>query len=165
MIRIRIGQHWRREPGEPPMDSVALELDGVNLLPGAVEEPLAEVVPALLAAVASLHAGRARLAQVSLPEAHLELVLAREGQEVALQVAGLDRPARRLRPPVRVDLDELAEAVRAAGEALALFPEARLQEALPAARRRLLEGSLPLLRRAPTPAAHERPQGLSLIHI
>ena len=76
MIRIRIGQHWRREPGEPPMDSVALELDGVNLLPGAVEEPLAEVVPALLAAVASLHAGRARLAQVSLPEAHLELVLA-----------------------------------------------------------------------------------------
>ncbi|MBF5044117.1 PQQ-binding-like beta-propeller repeat protein [Aggregicoccus sp. 17bor-14] len=150
MIRIRIGQHWRREPGEPPMDSVGLELDGVNLLPGAVEEPLAEVVPALSAAVAALHGGRAPLAQVSLPEAHLELVLQRDGGEVLLQVAALDRPARRLRPPVRVDLEELAAAVRAGGEALP-------PEALPAARRRLLEGSLALLRRAPDPAPAEPP--------
>ena len=69
MTRLRIGQHWKREPSASPVDSIALELDGVNLLAGAVEEPLAEVVPALVGAVAALHAGKRRLAQVSLPEA------------------------------------------------------------------------------------------------
>ena len=35
MIRFRIGHRWKREPAEAPHDSVSLELDGVNLLPGA----------------------------------------------------------------------------------------------------------------------------------
>ena len=93
MIRFRIGHRWKREPADPPHDSVALELDGVNLLPGAVEEPLVETVPALVGAVAALHAG-GRVAQVSLAEAHLELVLRRSGPDIELQVASLSRPAR-----------------------------------------------------------------------
>jgi outer membrane protein assembly factor BamB len=116
MIRFRIGHRWKREPADPPHDSVALELDGVNLLPGAVEEPLAETVPALVEAVAALHAGRRRLAQVSLAEAHLELVLRRSRADIELQVASLSRPARLLRAPLRVDAEELAEAARECGQ-------------------------------------------------
>jgi len=116
MIRFRIGHRWKREPAEPPHDSVSLELDGVNLLPGAVEEPLVEAVPALVEAVAGLLAGGRRLAQVSLTEAHLELVLRRSGTDIELQVASLSRPARLLRPPLRLDADELAEAARVCGQ-------------------------------------------------
>jgi outer membrane protein assembly factor BamB len=115
MIRFRIGHRWKREPADPPHDSVALELDGVNLLPGAVEESLAEAVPALVGAVAAVHAGSQRLAQVSLAEAHLELVLRRSGADIELQVASLSRPARLLRPPLRLDAEELAEAARVCG--------------------------------------------------
>ena len=68
MTRFRLGQRWKREPTAAPVDSIALELDGVNLLAGAVEEPLAEVVPSLVGAAAALRAGRRRLVQVSLPE-------------------------------------------------------------------------------------------------
>ncbi len=116
MTRIRIGQRWKREPATSPLDSIALELDGVDLLSGAVEESLAEVVPSLVRSVAAICGGRQRLAQVSLPEAHLELVLRRVGPEVELLVASLARPARLLRPPVRVDVDELAAAAREGGE-------------------------------------------------
>jgi outer membrane protein assembly factor BamB len=116
MIRFRIGHRWKREPAEAPHDSVSLELDGVNLLPGAVEEPLVEAVPALVEAVAGLRAGGRRLAQVSLTEAHLELVLRRSGTDIELQVASLSRPARLLRPPLRLDAEELAEAARACGQ-------------------------------------------------
>ncbi|MFY0568091.1 PQQ-binding-like beta-propeller repeat protein [Archangium lansingense] len=116
MIRFRIGHRWKREPAEAPHDSVSMELDGVNLLPGAVEEPLVEAVPALVEAVAGLHVGGRRLAQVSLTEAHLELVLRRSGADIELQVASLSRPARLLRPPLRLDAEELAEAVRAGGQ-------------------------------------------------
>ncbi|MFY1830691.1 PQQ-binding-like beta-propeller repeat protein [Myxococcus fulvus] len=115
MTRIRIGQRWKREPSASPLDSIALELDGVDLLSGAVEESLAEVVPALVRAVASLRTGGRPMAQVSLAEAHLELVLRRVGAEVELLVVSLARPARLMRPPVRVDAEELTEAVKATG--------------------------------------------------
>ncbi|MCE9670365.1 PQQ-like beta-propeller repeat protein [Myxococcus stipitatus] len=116
MTRIRIGHRWKREPSASPLDSIALELDGVDLLSGAVEESLAEVVPALVRAVAALQGGGRRMAQVSLAEAHLELVLRRVGGEVELLVASLARPARLTRPPIRVDAEELTQAVRTAGE-------------------------------------------------
>ncbi|ATB32836.1 PQQ-binding-like beta-propeller repeat protein [Melittangium boletus] len=93
-----------------------MELDGVNLLPGAVEEPLVEGVSALLEAVAALHRGTRRLAQVSLTEAHLELVLRRSGTDIDVQVASLSRPARLLRPPLRLDAEELTEAARVCGQ-------------------------------------------------
>ncbi|WP_342381692.1 PQQ-like beta-propeller repeat protein [Myxococcus stipitatus] len=115
MTRIRIGHRWKREPSASPLDSIALELDGVDLLSGAVEESLAEVVPALVRAVTSLYTGGQGMAQVSLAEAHLELVLRRVGPQVELLVANLARPARLMRPPVKVDVDELVEAVRTTG--------------------------------------------------
>lgn len=115
MTRFRLGQRWKREPSAPPLDSIALELDGVNLLSGAVEEPLVDVVSALTRAAAALHSGKEGLVQVSLVEAGLELVMRRTGTEVSLSVASLGRPARLLRPPVRVDLEELAEAARECG--------------------------------------------------
>ncbi|HYO52754.1 PQQ-binding-like beta-propeller repeat protein [Archangium sp.] len=159
MIRFRIGHRWKREPADPPHDSVSLELDGVNLLPGAVEEPLVEAVPALVGAVAELHAGGRRLAQVSLAEAHLELVLRRSGTDIELQVASLSRPARQLHPPVRLDAEELAEAARACGRAFLeditgviprMLSEAPRQE-LERALRRLEEPAHPLEERRPEP--------------
>ena len=108
MTRFRLGQRWKREPTAHPWDSIALELDGVNLLTGAVEEPLAEVVPALAVAAAALHTGRRKLAQLSLSEASLELVMRRTGADVELSVASLGRPARLLRHAIRVELEEFS---------------------------------------------------------
>ena len=110
MIRFRIGQSWKREPEAAPVDSFGLDLDGVDLLAGASEEPLARVVPDLLEAVHALAQGGRRCAQVSLAEAHLELVFLRHDLEVEVAVVSLGRPARRVRPPVRVDLAELSQA-------------------------------------------------------
>jgi outer membrane protein assembly factor BamB len=111
MLRLRLGQRWRREAGAPPLDALGLEVDGVDLLAGASEEPLAEVVPALLEAVHALACLGRQLAQLSLPEAHLEVLLARRGDEVELKVASLGRPARLVRPGVRVDGEALVRAV------------------------------------------------------
>ncbi|WP_224371307.1 outer membrane protein assembly factor BamB family protein [Hyalangium versicolor] len=132
MTRFRLGQRWKREPTAEPSDSIALELDGVNLLAGAVEEPLAEVVPRLVGVAATLRAGRQKLAQVSLPEASLELVVRRAGLDVELSVASLGRPARMLRPPVRVELEEFAEAARECGESFLKDISQAAPEALPA---------------------------------
>ncbi len=145
MIRFRLGQRWKREPTTHPQDSIALELDGVNLLAGAVEEHLAEVVPTLLGVAASLRAGRRRLAQVSLPEASLELVLRRAGLEVELSVASLGRPARMLRPPVRVEMEEFAKAARECGESFLRDISQAAPEALTASLAQELNEALRLL--------------------
>lgn len=92
-----------------PVDAFGLELDGVDILSGASEESLLRVVPELVDAVHALKSGQ-RLSQVSLPDAHLELVLDRVDGEVDLEVVSMARPARRLRGPIRVDLDALSDA-------------------------------------------------------
>ncbi|MBU8900379.1 PQQ-like beta-propeller repeat protein [Corallococcus sp. M34] len=158
MTRIRIGQRWKREPSAPPLDSIALELDGVNLLSGAVEESLAEVVPALAEAVAALQGGTRRLAQVSLGEAHLELVLRRVGAEIELSVASLARPARLLRPPVRVDTEELARAVRMASQRFLADVSVVAPRALPPAVARKLAESLKQLGKASPALLEPAPQ-------
>ncbi|MCI0671993.1 MAG: PQQ-like beta-propeller repeat protein [Myxococcaceae bacterium] len=111
MIRLRIGRRWKHERSAAPMDSIALEVEGVNLLSGASEEPLEETVPALVDAVHGLACRGERLAQLSLPEAHLEVGFIRHGAEVELRVVSLARPARLVRPGVRVELEELVEGV------------------------------------------------------
>lgn len=118
MIRLRIGQRWKREKARSPVDSIGLELDGVDLLSGASEEPLAKVIPELVEALHHLALGGGALEQVSLSEAHLELGLVRRGLEVDVAVVSLSRPARLTRPPVRVDLVELAEAAARCGRTL-----------------------------------------------
>ncbi len=111
MIRFRLGQRWKRERGGAPLDSLALEMDGLDLLGGqASEEPLAEVVPELVGAVHALCAGGEPVAQVSLPESHLELVLLRRDSEVELSAVSLGRPAALVRR-VNLDLGDLGEAV------------------------------------------------------
>ncbi|RKH39005.1 hypothetical protein D7Y23_37125, partial [Corallococcus sp. AB050B] len=156
MTRLRIGHHWKREPSASPLDSIALELDGVNLLSGAVEEPLAEVVPALVEAVAALHAGKQRLAQVSLTEAHLELVLRRVGPDIELSVASLARPAHLLRPPIRVDAEELTKATRQSGQRFLQDVTKLAPKALSATAARKLGEALQGLGKA-EPHAEEKP--------
>jgi outer membrane protein assembly factor BamB len=158
MIRFRIGHRWKREPADPPHDSVSLELDGVNLLPGAVEEPLAETVPALVEAVAALHTGGRRLAQVSLAEAHLELVLRRSGTDIEVQVASLSRPARLVRPPLRLEAEEVAEAARECGRAFLEDITRVAPRRLPQAHGQGLERALKQLEGPAHPAEEPRPQ-------
>ncbi|MDY7228072.1 PQQ-binding-like beta-propeller repeat protein [Hyalangium rubrum] len=145
MTRFRLGQRWKREPSAPPVDSIALELDGMDLLSGAGEEPLAEVVPTLVGAAADLHAGRSRLAQVSLAEAGLELVLRRAGVDIEVSVVSLGRPARLLRPPVRVDLEEFTEAARECGEGFRVDLSRVAPDALSPSLSRRLDEALRLL--------------------
>src|ERR671937_1098983 len=144
MIRFRIGQSWKRERAARPVDAFGLELDGVDLLAGASEEPLDRVVLELLSALEALVAGSEPFAEVALPEAHLELVLRRQESELHLEVVSLARPARRLRGPVALDLEEMvAAAVRCAGGLLRDVREAapalepKLRRALSARARRL----------------------------
>jgi hypothetical protein len=118
MIRFRFGQAWKREGPARPVDSFALEVDGVDLLAGASEEPLDRIVPELIDGLCALVEGKVALTGVALPEAHLELLVRREGQSAALDVVSLARPARRVYGPVRVDLEDLAEAAAKCGRAL-----------------------------------------------
>lgn len=118
MIRFRLGQRWKRERAPAPVDSFGLELDGIELLPGASEENLLQVVPDLAAAAAALARGEAPSAQVSLAEAHFELLLDRRGSELEIQPVSLERPARVLRPAVRVELSAFVEATERCARAL-----------------------------------------------
>jgi outer membrane protein assembly factor BamB len=161
MTRFRLGQRWKREPTAHPLDSIALELDGVNLLMGAVEEPLVEVVPALVGMAATLRAGRQKLAQVSLPEAGLELVVRRAGLDVELSVASLARPARMLRPPIRVELEEFAEAARECGEGFLKDILKTAPEALPPKVAQELGDSLSLLSGAVSTPRESLPEAFS----
>lgn len=143
MIRIRLGQRWKRERPPEPVDSFGVELDGIELLPGANEERLTELLPALASAAAGLWRAEAPDAQVSLTGAHLELLLERQGAEVLLQVVSLERPARIARAAV-VELAELASALERSGHALT---EALQEVGLP--RPRPLARTLGILGRSP----------------
>jgi hypothetical protein len=110
MIRLRFGQTWRRE-GVSPVDSVALTLHDVDLLVGANEEHLPEVVEAWSRAWQMLGSPEGELAQVSLPESRLELLLRRLAPSVLeLTVVNLGRPARVARPALRVEVGDLRKA-------------------------------------------------------
>ncbi|MBL8957414.1 MAG: PQQ-like beta-propeller repeat protein [Myxococcaceae bacterium] len=120
MIRFRLGQSWKHETGgDEPQDALSLELDGVDLLQGAGDEPLTRAVPAVVEAVSALVLGGERAGQVSLTEAELELCLFRRGgPDVELSVLSLGRSARVLRGPLTLDLLELGQAAARCGEAL-----------------------------------------------
>jgi len=120
MIRFRLGQSWKHEPGgDEPQDALSLELDGVDLLQGAGDEPLTRAVPAVVDALTSLVLAGERAGQVSLTEAELELCLFRKaGHDVELSVVSLGRSAKLLRGPLTLDLLELSQAAARCGEAL-----------------------------------------------
>ncbi len=110
MIRFRLGQRWQPERESSLEDSFGLELDGIDLLPETSEESLAVVVPELLDAVAALYSLGEPLAQVSLPEARLEIAMWRRENEIEITIVDLGRPARVARGPVCVDLADLSAA-------------------------------------------------------
>src|SRR5579862_7862812 len=76
MIRLRFGQTWRREGGSA-IDSVALTLHGLDLLVGANEESLPDIVDAWSSAWEAVGSTLGELVQVSLPESRLELLIRR----------------------------------------------------------------------------------------
>jgi outer membrane protein assembly factor BamB len=120
MIRFRLGQTWKHEtgPGEPS-DAISLELDGVDLLAGAKDEPLARTVPALVDALYAMVLGHERAGQISLTEAELELCLLRlDERDVELSVLSLGRNTRLIRGPLKLDLLELGQAAAKCGDAL-----------------------------------------------
>lgn len=113
MLRFRVGHHWQREAPAVggPRDAFALEVEGLNLLPGANDEPLVRIIGALVDTVASLVADGERAGQVSLEDVHLELCLWRtQGAEVALSVVDLSQPPKQVRAPIAVELPTLVEA-------------------------------------------------------
>ncbi len=108
-----MGHSWQRETPGPggPRDAFAFELEGINVLPGANDEPLVRIVTALVDTVASLVVDAERAAQVSLEDVHLELCFWRTfGAEVTVWVIDLSQPPRQVRAPFSVELPTLVEA-------------------------------------------------------
>lgn len=153
MIRFRIGQTWKREPGASPVDSFGLELDGVDLLMGASEEPLARVVPELVQALHGVALEGRTSAQLSLPEAHLEVALFRRGSQVSLKVVSLARPARLTRPAVELELSELVQATIKCARGLIRDLSEVTPSADPDARHRKMLRQLGQLERRPSAEA------------
>jgi hypothetical protein len=113
LIRFRVGHSWRREAPGPggPRDAFAFELEGINVLPGANDEPLVRIVSGLVDAVAALVVDAERAGQVSLEDVHLELCFWRtQGNEVLVSVIDLSQPPRQVRAPIAVELPTLVEA-------------------------------------------------------
>lgn len=158
MVRFRTGQRWKQEArtAAGPSDAFGLEVDGIDLLAGAADEPLARVVPDLIEAIARLAHKGERAAEVSLAEAQLELCFFRDSQgALEVSVVRLGRPTRLLRPKVTLPFDELREAsLRCAqqllGDLKALNPDLLGSPRLKALQKRTLA-----LRRRSTVAARE----------
>jgi outer membrane protein assembly factor BamB len=120
MIRFRLGQSWKHEDGSAePSDAISLELDGVDLLAGARDEPLIRTVVALVDALYAMVLGHERAGQISLAEAELELCLFRlDDHTVELTVVSLGRNTRLVRGPLKLELLELAIAAAKCADAL-----------------------------------------------
>ena len=114
MIRFRTGQTWKNESNQQPNDAFGLDIDGMALISGAENEPLAEVIPALLEAI--LRLSLTGNAQLSLPESNTELCFFSTSDGVTLHVAQLSRPAKLLRAPITLDFHELGRAAASCGK-------------------------------------------------
>ncbi|MFO0596223.1 MAG: PQQ-binding-like beta-propeller repeat protein [Myxococcaceae bacterium] len=121
MIRFRVGKSWQREDLGPggPRDEFGLELEGINLLPGANDEPLIRIVTALIDTLCGLVVDGERAGQLSLEDVHLEVCFWRtEGHELELSVIDLASPPRQVRAPVTLELPALVEAAISCARAL-----------------------------------------------
>lgn len=111
MIRFKVGQSWKREAQGEPRDAFSFEVDGVNLLRGATEEPLLRVVGGLVDAVSAMVVDGEPAGQLSLEDVRLELCFwRRPGLEVEVSVVNVAQPPARARPPIEVELPALVEA-------------------------------------------------------
>jgi outer membrane protein assembly factor BamB len=155
MIRFRLGQTWKSEGAGSPVDSFGVVLDGVDVLSGASEESLTQVVPDAMAAVHSLVRKKKRFAQFSLAEAHLEVLLRRTSEGVSLSVVSLGRPARWVRGPLTLDLHELAMAAAKCGAAWIRDLEEHNPKLARAARSKVLRREISALGQSATPDVQE----------
>ena len=111
MIRFHIGAHPTRNAGALAPDvqgSLGIEVDGVDISGGRLEDRLVPTIATLVEAVARLVEGAARTAAVPFDEGSIELIIARHGDAVSLSLVSLPRPARVLVRDLEVDLDALA---------------------------------------------------------
>lgn len=113
MIRFRVGQRWQEEELGPggPRDEFGLELEGINLLPGANDEPLVRIITQLIETLSALVVDGERVGQLSLEDVHLELCFWRTpGFDVQVSVIDLSTPPRQVRAPVVIELQTLVDA-------------------------------------------------------
>lgn len=113
MIRFRVGHSWQRETAAPggPRDAFGLEIEGLNLLDGANDEPLPRIIDALVETVTHLAIDGERAGQVSLEDVHLELCFWRTGRhDVDVSVIDLSQPPRQVRAPISIELTALVDA-------------------------------------------------------
>jgi outer membrane protein assembly factor BamB len=150
MLRIRTGRRWTRERSAAPHDALTIDLDGVELLQGAEDEPLLPVLEGLVTSTLSLAQGSA-LAEVSLPESGLVLCLDRMADHFTLRIASVARPARLVRR-ITLDWSEWSQAVARAGAACLEDLE---MAAAPGPLGRALRSRLRALGRPDRPAAPE----------
>ncbi|HUL58176.1 MAG TPA: PQQ-binding-like beta-propeller repeat protein, partial [Anaeromyxobacteraceae bacterium] len=126
MIRIRVGDAWKHDPGlraslrsatrrahaeaaRRIVDVLALEVDGVDIAAGRTEGPLLPSLEALLRAVARIVSGTPQ-ASVPFEGGDVELVLCRRGGSALLTVVAPGPPSRVLARDVEVDVEALAAA-------------------------------------------------------
>jgi hypothetical protein len=121
-IRFRVGASWKREARGPggPRDAFTFEVDGVNLVPGATDEPLVHVVTGLLDAMYGLAVNGEPSGELSLEDVARELCFwRRPGLEVEVAVVDLAAGELKSRRPVVLELPALVEAAAHCGRALA----------------------------------------------
>lgn len=154
LIRFHIGDGWSNG-GALPAESrgtLGIEVDGVDIARGRLEDRVVPAIAALVEATARLAEGQARTAAVAFDDGAIELILARHGDRVALSLVSLPRPARVLVRDLEVDLDALARAAAGcAREVLARLRDLGAADA-PAARRLARAGGQ-LARAAAMPGA------------
>jgi outer membrane protein assembly factor BamB len=113
MVRFKLGGAAPPSSQEVRAVPFALEVDGVDLLGGAGEEPPARILPELLEVLGAVHKGRTRCGQLSLPESQLELCLYRlDTREVELSVVRFARPIQQVVKPLVLELTALTQAAR-----------------------------------------------------
>ncbi len=135
MIHIHTGRAWRQNPrllsqlraatGERALaraaivDSVSIEIDGVDLVAGIEEDSVLPVISELTTAIASLAAGRSR-SSVAFRAAGVELLLERRKDRVRLSLVRLQQPAGVVMRGVEVELEALCRAALECGRAFLL---------------------------------------------
>lgn len=124
MIHFRLGDRFRsalegRGPassrGEDLLaiaDALGIEVDGVEISGGLLEDPVVPAVAALVEGLADLASGATLLARIPFADGSIELFLARRGDEVALSLVSLVPPARVLVRDLAVEFESLAAAAR-----------------------------------------------------
>ncbi len=171
LIRFHIGTRWKSERrghsahalADEIHGSLGIEVDGVDISRGRLEDRLVPTTTALVESVARLLEGGARTAAVPFDEGSIELILARHGEAVTLSLVSLPRPARVLVRDLEVELGALAQAAGRCGEELlGHLAELPPDEAKGAAVGRLRQACTRLARASALPGEAPPPSGRPL---